>query len=81
MTDDTEESCSRFGFLNETEGGDDDEDLTYCDAVQEAIEQLMPADDPLYRADFDVTNYINTLFPTEQSLSQLDETMAQVRIN
>lgn len=33
----------------------------------------MPSNDALYKADFDVTMYINQLFPTEQSLSQLDE--------
>ncbi len=53
--------------------------LEYSAAVQTAIDSVLPDDDPFYRADFDVTDHINSLFPTEQSLSKLDETTAQVR--
>uniref|UniRef100_A0A7P0TBG3 VPS53 subunit of GARP complex n=1 Tax=Homo sapiens TaxID=9606 RepID=A0A7P0TBG3_HUMAN len=35
--------------------------------VQLAIEQVFPSQDPLDRADFNAVEYINTLFPTEQS--------------
>ncbi|KAF6300133.1 VPS53 subunit of GARP complex [Rhinolophus ferrumequinum] len=35
--------------------------------VQLAIEQVFPSQDPLDRADFNAVEYINTLFPTEQT--------------
>lgn len=33
----------------------------------------MPSDDPLDVADFNPIDYINSLFPTEQSLSTIDQ--------
>jgi hypothetical protein len=35
-------------------------------------------DSELLRPDFDLTAYINRLFPTEQSLAQLDAFMAKL---
>jgi len=46
--------------------------------VQAAIEAVLPSDDPLDTPDLDVVEYINKLFPTEQSLSGLDETMSDL---
>ncbi|XP_059486427.1 vacuolar protein sorting-associated protein 53 homolog [Neocloeon triangulifer] len=46
--------------------------------VQRAIEQVLPCEDPLAKSDFDAVAYINTLFPTEQSLANLDEVVARM---
>ena len=46
--------------------------------VQAAIEAVLPSNDPLDTPDLDVVEYINKLFPTEQSLSGLDETMSDL---
>eukprot|EP00092_Neocalanus_flemingeri_P030125 GFUD01032703.1.p1 GENE.GFUD01032703.1~~GFUD01032703.1.p1 ORF type:complete len:880 (+),score=301.05 GFUD01032703.1:157-2796(+) len=46
--------------------------------VQAAIEAVLPSNDPLDTPDLDVVQYINKLFPTEQSLAGLDETMSDL---
>ncbi len=50
--------------------------------VQQAIAAILPSDDPLDKPDFDLVEYINELFPNEQSLSNLDEIIStdQARI-
>lgn len=48
--------------------------------VQQAIEQVFPSQDPLDRADFNAVEYINTLFPTEQSLSNIDDVVNKIRL-
>lgn len=48
--------------------------------VQQAIEQVFPGLDPLDRADFNAVEYINTLFPTEQSLSNIDDVVSKIRL-
>jgi hypothetical protein len=40
--------------------------------------QVLPSSDPLDRPDLNVVEYINTLFPTEQSLAGLDETIGDL---
>ncbi|KAG7282533.1 hypothetical protein CRUP_020248 [Coryphaenoides rupestris] len=47
--------------------------------VQLAIEQVFPSQDPLDRADFNAVEYINTLFPTEQSLANIDDVVNKIR--
>ncbi|NXN99220.1 VPS53 protein, partial [Rhinopomastus cyanomelas] len=42
--------------------------------------QVFPSQDPLDRADFNAVEYINTLFPTEQSLSNIDEVVNKIRL-
>uniref|UniRef100_A0A2K5XCC1 Vacuolar protein sorting-associated protein 53 homolog n=1 Tax=Mandrillus leucophaeus TaxID=9568 RepID=A0A2K5XCC1_MANLE len=39
-----------------------------------------PHQDPLDRADFNAVEYINTLFPTEQSLANIDEVVNKIRL-
>lgn len=34
---------------------------------------MVPSDDPVDAADFNAVDYINSLFPTEQSLSNIDQ--------
>ncbi|XP_046531805.1 vacuolar protein sorting-associated protein 53 homolog [Equus quagga] len=48
--------------------------------VQLAIEQVFPSQDPLDLADFNAVEYINTLFPTEQSLANIDEVVNKIRL-
>lgn len=62
----------------------DDENLntyiTFPTEVQNAIEQVLPSTDPLDRPDFNAVEYINTLFPTEQSLSNIDEVIGRMKL-
>jgi hypothetical protein len=53
-------------------------DIHYSASVQAAIDALFPTDDPLYGADFDVVKHVNKLFPNEQSLAALDDTIVQI---
>lgn len=50
----------------------------YSDEVQDVISSVFPSSDPLEQADFNVVDYINTLFPNEQSLSNIDEVVSNV---
>ncbi|XP_074869640.1 vacuolar protein sorting-associated protein 53 homolog isoform X4 [Carettochelys insculpta] len=54
--------------------------LQLAPEVQLAIEQVFPSQDPLDRADFNAVEYINTLFPTEQSLANIDEVVNKIRL-
>uniref|UniRef100_A0A3P8WPW6 Vacuolar protein sorting-associated protein 53 homolog n=1 Tax=Cynoglossus semilaevis TaxID=244447 RepID=A0A3P8WPW6_CYNSE len=47
---------------------------------QQAIDQVFPSQDPLDRADFNAVEYINTLFPTEQSLANIDDVVNKIRL-
>ncbi|XP_068086641.1 vacuolar protein sorting-associated protein 53 homolog [Anabrus simplex] len=46
--------------------------------VQNAIEQVLPSSDPLDQPDFNAVDYINSLFPTEQSLSNIDDVISNM---
>jgi len=41
--------------------------------------QVINSTDPLDRPDFDAVDYINSLFPTEQSLSNIDTVVNRIR--
>jgi hypothetical protein len=65
---------------------DDDEffeenfrDIELSDEVLKIIEEIVPSDDTLDRPNFDIVDYINELFPTEQSLSNIDDVIGQVK--
>lgn len=47
--------------------------IKFSAEVQDAIEQVVPSEDPLDVPDFNPVDYINSLFPTEQSLSNIDQ--------
>ncbi|KAJ1524078.1 hypothetical protein ONE63_010615 [Megalurothrips usitatus] len=47
--------------------------ITFPEEVEKALEQVLPSTDPLDQPDFNEVDYINSLFPTEQSLSNIDE--------
>jgi len=40
--------------------------------------QVLPSTDPLDQADFNEVDYINSLFPTEQSLSNIDDVVSKM---
>ena len=44
-----------------------------------SILQILTSDDPLDRPDFNAVDYINTLFPTEQSLVNIDDVVSTIR--
>uniref|UniRef100_A0A8C0BD58 Vps53 N-terminal domain-containing protein n=1 Tax=Buteo japonicus TaxID=224669 RepID=A0A8C0BD58_9AVES len=44
------------------------------------LQNVFPSQDPLDRADFNAVEYINTLFPTEQSLANIDEVVNKIRL-
>lgn len=56
-----------------------DSTLIFPLEVQEAIDQVLPSNDPLDRPDFNPVDYINTLFPTEQSLANIDEVVGKIK--
>ncbi|CAL7944693.1 unnamed protein product [Xylocopa violacea] len=64
---------------------DDLEDLnstvyTFPPSVQNVIEQVLPSTDPLDQLNFNVVDYINSLFPTEQSLSNIDDVVNNMEL-
>jgi archaellum component FlaC len=54
--------------------------VLYLPEVEKAIQEVFPSNDPLDAIDFDVTDYINKLFPTEQSLAGVDDTLKRMKI-
>lgn len=55
------------------------ERVLYEEDVEKAIQEVCPSTDPLDSNDFNPTEYINKLFPTEQSLSNIDESITRIR--
>uniref|UniRef100_A0A8D3B8R2 Vacuolar protein sorting-associated protein 53 homolog n=1 Tax=Scophthalmus maximus TaxID=52904 RepID=A0A8D3B8R2_SCOMX len=45
-----------------------------------SVVKVFPSQDPLDRADFNAVEYINTLFPTEQSLANIDDVVNKIRL-
>ncbi|OQV21214.1 Vacuolar protein sorting-associated protein 53-like protein [Hypsibius exemplaris] len=45
----------------------------------QAMQDVFPSNDPLDKPDFSVVDYINGLFPTEQSLSNIDDAIFKVK--
>uniref|UniRef100_A0A336KA85 Vacuolar protein sorting-associated protein 53 homolog n=1 Tax=Culicoides sonorensis TaxID=179676 RepID=A0A336KA85_CULSO len=54
--------------------------IVLSDNVQKCIEQVLQNQDPLNAADFDSTDYINQLFPNEQSLSNIDDIINKMEL-
>ncbi|EFN69602.1 Vacuolar protein sorting-associated protein 53-like protein [Camponotus floridanus] len=53
---------------------------TFPPDVQNVIEQVLPSTDPLDQSNFNVVDYINSLFPTEQSLSNIDDVVNDMEL-
>ncbi|KAJ3618412.1 hypothetical protein MTP99_006410 [Tenebrio molitor] len=68
------------GALEEDVLDEDNQDLfiNFTPEVQKAIDEVLPSKDPLDEPDFNSIDYINSLFPTEQSLSNIDEVVAKM---
>ena len=49
-------------------------------ALQAAIKQLVPSEDPIDQPNFNSIEYINALFPTEQSLSDINDVIAKLKL-
>ncbi|UJR25480.1 hypothetical protein I4U23_006826 [Adineta vaga] len=47
--------------------------------IQQVIDQILPSTDEIDRIDFNAVDYINQLFPTEQSLANIDEVIGGVK--
>ncbi|KAK9876119.1 hypothetical protein WA026_011236 [Henosepilachna vigintioctopunctata] len=64
---------------NENDVNSDEQDffINFDSDVQSAIEEVLQKKDPLDEKDFNTIDYINSLFPTEQSLSTIDEVVAK----
>ncbi|XP_053684665.1 vacuolar protein sorting-associated protein 53 homolog [Sabethes cyaneus] len=52
--------------------------IVLSEEVQLAIEQVLQSSDPLDHPDFDATEYVNQLFPNEQSLSNIDDVITKM---
>ncbi|XP_044261324.1 vacuolar protein sorting-associated protein 53 homolog [Tribolium madens] len=52
--------------------------INFTPEVQKAISEVLPSKDPLDEPDFNSIDYINSLFPTEQSLSNIDEVVTRM---
>jgi archaellum component FlaC len=53
--------------------------IVFPPEVEAAISAVLPSDDPLDRPDFSTLDYINDMFPTEQSLNNLDDVITEMR--
>ncbi|XP_050309102.1 vacuolar protein sorting-associated protein 53 homolog isoform X2 [Anthonomus grandis grandis] len=52
--------------------------INFPPEVQKAIDEVLPNRDSLDEPDFNSIDYINSLFPTEQSLSNIDEVVIKM---
>lgn len=57
------------------------EKIVFSSDVQVAIDQVLQSTDPLDRPDFNATDYINQIFPNEQSLATIDQTISELNCN
>eukprot|EP00794_Sanderia_malayensis_P014186 gene14186-15664_t len=66
----------------EDELGDEDlySFLEFPEEVEEAISEVISGNDPLDSKDFNPVDYINKLFPTEQSLANIDDVVGRIRL-
>ena len=55
---------------------EDDISLEFDPEVEAAIAELLPSNDPLHCKEFSAIDYINTIFPTEQSLTNIDDVVS-----
>jgi len=62
--------------------GDEDlfDFLDFPEEVANAIAEVISGNDPLDSKDFNPVDYINTLFPTEQSLANIDDVVGRIRL-
>ena len=49
--------------------------------LEKSLQELFPSNDPLDALDFDPVSYINSIFPTEQSLTKIEKVKADLQTN
>ncbi|XP_069193330.1 vacuolar protein sorting-associated protein 53 homolog [Procambarus clarkii] len=54
--------------------------LDFPAEVVQAIQEILPSDDPFDAPDFNTVEYINTRFPAEQSLHHIDDVLEEMRL-
>lgn len=54
--------------------------IILSDEVQKCIEEVLQTNDPLSATDFSPTDYINQLFPNEQSLSNIEDVIGRMEV-
>ena len=57
----------------------EDDLIRFPAEVEAAISAVFPSADPLDQPDFSTVEYINRLFPSEQSLNNLDDVIAEMK--
>lgn len=60
-------------------GVGEEELIRFPAEVESAISAVFPSQDPLDQPDFSTVDYINRLFPSEQSLNNLDDVIAEMK--
>ena len=58
---------------------DDSPGLSISAQVQDTIDQVLSSEDPLDKSDFNAIEYINTIFPSEQSLTNIDDVITRMK--
>ncbi|XP_075153526.1 vacuolar protein sorting 53 [Haematobia irritans] len=53
--------------------------IHFTKEVKEVIDKVLKSDDPMDAPDFNCVDYINQLFPNEQSLATIDETIQRMQ--
>ncbi|XP_016991572.2 vacuolar protein sorting-associated protein 53 homolog [Drosophila rhopaloa] len=53
--------------------------IHFSKEVKQVIDKVLKTDDPMDAADFNTVDYINQLFPNEQSLAGIDETIQKMQ--
>lgn len=53
--------------------------VTIPNDVQETINKVLSSDDPLDQSNFNAIDYINNIFPTEQSLTNIDDVLSKMK--
>ncbi|KAK7082194.1 Vacuolar protein sorting-associated protein 53 [Halocaridina rubra] len=54
--------------------------LDFPPEVVQAIQEILPSDDPFDAPDFNTVEYINSRFPAEQSLHHIDDVLEEMRL-
>ena len=49
--------------------------------IEKSLQELFPSNDPLDSLEFDPVSYINSIFPTEQSLSKIENVKLELQNN
>ncbi|ROT84911.1 Vacuolar protein sorting-associated protein 53-like protein [Penaeus vannamei] len=54
--------------------------LNFPPEVVQAIQEILPSDDPFDSPEFNTVEYINNRFPAEQSLHHIDDVLEEMRL-